>query len=197
LKKLIFAAVAASLLTAAVAQAADERPTTMLPTGGLGFRSQVTPLNGALSVPQAPATIGLRHWFNEFVGADIGAGYYTAEIKPLPEKFTGYTIDVGIPISIKRPSEKVNFLFRPGFTWSDLKDNDETPPPLEIHWTTMGITGELEVEWMVADKLSISASQGFGYFQMHDDGNPKTTRTYTGNLFGGNFTELGFHVYLW
>jgi len=195
-KKLIFAAVAASLLAAAVAQAADERPTTMLPTGGFGFRSTFTPLGAALAVPQAAPTIGIRHWFNEYVGADIGAGYYTREIKPLPEKFTGYTIDVGLPISIKRVSEKVNFMFRPGFVWSSLEDRDETPPPLKIVWTTIGVTGELEVEWMVADKLSISASQGFGYFQMHDDGNPKTTQTYTGNL-GSNFTQLGFHVYLW
>lgn len=195
MKRLVYAAAAATVLLAATAHA-EERPTTRLPEGGLGFRTTFTPLGGSLAAPQAAPTIGLRHWFNEYVGADIGAGYYKREIKPLPEKFTGYSIDVGIPISIKRPSERVNFLFRPGFIWSDLKDSDETPPPLEIHWTTMGITGELEVEWMVADKLSISASQGFGYFQMHDDGNPKTTLTYTGNL-GSNFTELGFHVYLW
>ena len=32
--------------------------------------------------------------------------------------------------------------------------------------------------------------------RLRDNGNPKTSRTFVGTL-GSNFTELGFHVYLW
>ena len=178
---------------AGLAHAADSTKQYM---GGIGFRAPITPLSFALVEPQAAPTIGIRHWFNGMVGFDLAAGYYQAEIKPLPEKFTGFTVEAGVPITLKRPSEKVNLILRPGFQYGQLEDVDETPPPITINWDMMGATLELEVEWMVADKLSLSASHGVGYFRLRDNGNPKTTRTFAGTL-GSNFTELGFHVYLW
>jgi hypothetical protein len=192
-------ATALMLAVAAVPASAASAPTDNSPKdgmGGIGFRAPITPLSFALVEPQAAPTIGIRQWFNKRFGFDVAVGYYQAEIKPLPEKFTGYTVDVGLPITIKRPSEHVNFIFRPGFQWGQLEDVDETPPPVTIDWDLLGATAELEVEWMVADKLSISASHGAGYFRLRDNGDPKTTRTFTGTL-GSNFTELGFHVYLW
>lgn len=185
--------VAAALLLVAAVAHADDKKSYM---GGIGFRAPVTPLSFALVEPQAAPTIGIRHWFNSAFAFDAAVGYYQAEIKPLPEKFTGYTVDVGVPITLKRPSEKVNLIFRPGFQWGQLEDVDETPPPVTIDWDLLGATAELEVEWMVTDKLSISASHGAGYFRLRDNGNPKTSRTFVGTL-GSNFTELGFHVYLW
>jgi len=185
----------ATMATTAHAQAVPAAaPKTAM--GVIGFRAPVTPLSFALVEPQAAPTIGIRYWFNHAIGFDAAAGYYQAEIKPLPEKFTGYTVDVGLPITINRPSERVNFIFRPGFQWGQLEDVDETPPPVTIDWQLLGATAELEVEWMVADKLSISASHGAGYFRLRDNGDPKTSRTFAGTL-GSNFTQLGFHVYLW
>jgi len=181
------------IAAAAVAHAADGPKNAM---GGIGFRAPITALSFALVEPQAPATIGIRQWFNKAIAFDLAVGYYQAEIKPLPEKFTGYTVDAGFPITLKRPSEKVNLILRPGFQWGQLEDVDETPPPITIDWDLLGATLDLEVEWMVADKLSISASHGIGYFRLRDNGDPKTSRTYAGTL-GSNFTELGFHVYLW
>ena len=186
-------ATALMLAVAAVAHADNEPKNSM---GGIGFRSPVTPLSFALVEPQAAPTIGIRQWFNKGLGFDLAVGYYQAEIKPLPEKFTGYTVDVGFPITLKRPSEKVNLVLRPGFQWGQLEDVDETPPPITIDWDLLGATLDLEVEWMVTDKLSLSASQGAGYFRLRDNGSPKTSRTYVGTL-GSNFTELGFHVYFW
>ena len=186
-------ATAMMLALAAVAHAESEPKSTM---GGVGFRAPVTPLSFALVEPQAAPTIGIRQWFNNWLGLDLAVGYYQAEIKPLPEKFTGYTVDAGVPITVKRPSEKVNLIVRPGFVWGQLEDVDETPPPITIEWDMLGATLDLEVEWMVADHLSLSASQGAGYFRLRDNGSPKTSRTYAGTL-GTNFTELGFHVYFW
>jgi hypothetical protein len=185
----------ATMTTAAHAQAVPPAATKTA-MGGVGFRAPITPLSFALVEPQAAPTIGIRYWFNHAIGFDAAAGYYQAEIKPLPEKFTGYTVDLGLPITIKRPSEHVNFIFRPGFQWGQLEDVDETPPPITIDWDLLGASAELEVEWMVTDKLSISASHGAGYFRLRDNGDPKTTRTFAGTL-GSNFTQLGFHVYLW
>lgn len=185
---------AAALPASAASAPADNGPKDAM--GGIGFRAPITPLSFALVEPQAAPTIGFRQWFNKRFGLDAAVGYYQAEIKPLPEKFTGYTVDLGLPITIKRPSERVNLILRPGFQWGQLEDVDETPPPITIDWDLLGTTLDLEVEWMVADKLSISASHGIGYFRLRDNGSPKTSRTYAGTT-GSNFTELGFHVYLW
>jgi hypothetical protein len=192
LKRTILAA--AMMLAVAAAASAEDAPKREM--GGIGFRAPVTPLSFALLEPQAVPTIGIRQWFNRGFGFDLAVGYYQAEIKPLPEKFTGYTVDFGLPITLKRPSEKVNLILRPGFQWGQLEDVDETPPPITIDWELLGATLDLELEWMVTDKLSISASQGVGYFRLRDDGNPVTSRTYVGTL-GSNFTQLGFHAYLW
>jgi hypothetical protein len=185
---------AATMLVVAAAAHADDAPKGRM--GAIGFRAPVTPLSFALLEPQAAPTIGVRQWFNSVLGFDLAVGAYQAEIYPLPEKFTGYTIDVGVPLAVKRPSEKVTLILRPGFQWGQIEDVDETPPPITIGWDTYGVTLELEAEWMVADKLSLSAAYGAGYFKLHDNGSPETSRTYVGTL-GTNFTELGFHVYLW
>ncbi len=191
--KRTFLAAAAMLVVAAAAHA-DSAPKKGM--GGIGFRAPVTPLSFALVEPQAAPTIGIRHWFNSVLGVDLAVGAYRAEIKPLPEKFTGYTVDAGFPLAVKRPSEKVTLILRPGFQWGQIEDVDEMPPAITIDWDMMGTTLELEAEWMVADKLSISASYGAGYFLLRDNGDPETSRTFVGTL-GTNFTELGFHVYLW
>jgi hypothetical protein len=192
--------VAATLLLVAGAVHAENAPhaenTPHGRMGGIGFGAVLSPLSYALVEPQAAPTIGLRHWFNGGFGIDLAAGFYWAEVKPLPEKFTGYTGMIGFPITLKRPSDKVNLILRPGFQYGQLEDIDSTLPPVTIDWDMLGATLDLEVEWMIADKLSISASQGVGYFRLKDTGNPKTTRTFAGTT-GHNFTELGFHVYLW
>ena len=199
LKRLMLATALMFVVAAVPASAASLAPADTarkMMMGGIGFRAPITAVSNWLVEPQAMPSIGIRQWFNKRFGFDLAVGYYQAEIKPLPEKFTGYAVDTGIPISIKRPSQKVNLILRPGFTWGQLEDVDETPPPLTIEWDLLGTTLDLEVEWMVADNLSLSASHGVGYFRLRDNGSPKTSRTYAGTL-GSNFTELGFHVYFW
>ena len=187
-------AVAAMPASAADPAHADTGPKDAM--GGIGFRATITPMSYTLVEPQAAPTIGFRQWFNKRLGFDLAVGYYQSEIKPLPEKFTGYTVEAGVPISIKRPNQKVNLILRPGFQWGQLEDVDETPPPITIEWDLLGTTLDLEVEWMVADNLSLSASHGVGYYRLRDNGSPKTSRTWVGTQ-GTNFTELGFHVYFW
>ena len=119
LKRLMLATALMFVVAAVPASAASLAPADTarkVMMGGIGFRAPVNPLSFALIEPQAAPTIGIRQWFNKRVGFDLAVGYYQAEIKPLPEKFTGYTVDTGIPISIKRPSQRVNLILRPGFS---------------------------------------------------------------------------------
>jgi len=188
MKRLLAPAVLALLLTAPA-----HAEGTM---GGLGFRTGTSPFMNLPITPlqvEASPTIGGRHWLNPKVGLDFGLGYNQLKVDPGSSTWTGFSFDVGLPISIKKVNDKVNFIFRPGFQWGSLEDESGTPT---VKWSATAISGELEVEWMVADNLSISAAHGISYNSVSDDGTPKTEVT-SFRTTGSNFMNLGFHVYLW
>ena len=189
--KRFLALAALALLLAAPAHAQG-------PKGGFGFRTTTTPfmnlpIVSSFLVFEAPPTVGIRHWVNPNVGVDFGIGYNNLKLEPGPTTYTGFTFDLGVPLSVKAVNDKVNLIFRPGFQWGSVEDESGTPT---VKWTGMAISGELEVEWMVADNLSISASQGIAYNTVTDDGSPKVEVT-SFRTTGSNFMNLGFHVYLW
>ena len=98
--------------------------------------------------------------------------------------------------------DKVNVIFRPGveFESAKLTDKTTTLPGNEIKATIFAVSGELEVEYMIADKLSISAAHGIAYSntKLEDNSSPANELKVNGfNTIGNNFTTLGFHVYLW
>ena len=177
----------ASLLTVLAASAHAQDP-----MGGLGFRNS------------GGATVGLRQWFSEKMGVDAGIGFATlnAEINGTKvQENTGFAFDLGLPISLKS-WDKVNFIFRPGFGFetTTLKDKTTPIPPNEDKFTQYAVSGELEVEWMIAEKVSISAAHGIAYnsLTIEDNDSPVNEQKITGfNTTGSNFTQLGFHIYLW
>ena len=196
MKKLITIASVATMLVGAASAHAEEGP-----KGGLGFRSRAIPVAVLAGAPFAAVpSLGGRHWMNDQFGIDLGLGFDQAKFEPAPEqKFTAFVVDVGVPISLKKVSDKVNFIFRPGFQWSSLEDKldaTSSSPESTIKTTAFAVSGELEVEFMVTEYLSVSASHGIHYFQAENDLNPKDKLTSFGSD-EGNFTQLGFHVYLW
>lgn len=189
--KRLYAVASLALLLAAPAIAAEGQ------MGGPGFRlvpSPFSPLVTAVISPvEATPTIGLRHWMNPKVGVDFALGYTNLNIDPGSTQFSGFVFDVGLPLSVKKVSESVNFIFRPGLRYSTIEDESGTP---SVKWTGMQFLGELEVEWMVTERLSVSAAHGIAYNTLSDDGDPKTELTSFGTT-GSTFSNLGFHVYLW
>ncbi len=187
--KRILAFASLALLLAAPASAQGTK-------GGLGFRTGTSPFMNLPITPlsvEASPTIGGRHWLNPKVGVDFGVGYNQLKIDPGSATWTGFSFDLGLPISIKQVNDKVNFIFRPGMQWGSLDDESGTPT---VKWSAMAFSGELEVEWMVTDNLSVSAAHGVAYNKIEDDGSPKTEIT-SFRTIGSSFANLGFHVYLW
>ena len=199
MKKLLIAAAAVTLLVAPAAVHAQE---TM---GGLGFRTLAGPPFPGFGVTTSPA-IGFRQWFSPNLGVDVAVGLQTISVEQGPPltttaEGTGYVFDVGVPFSAKK-WDKVNFIVRPGFQWGKATTKDKTAltPPNEDTATLISVGGELEVEYMFVDKVSISASHGIAYtsLKFHDNDTPENEFNVTGfNTSGNNFTTLGFHVYLW
>jgi len=183
------------VLAAALALFAATPVLAQGPMGGIGLRSGSEFIT-ATGVDPSP-TLGVRHWVNSQFGVDLGIGFNQVKLEPGPRTFTGFVFDIGLPISLKAASDKVNFILRPGFQWGTVEDKDEEfVPASTVKFTSMSVSGELEVEWMVADKLSVSASHGIAWHKLEDDGTPKSTVT-SFSTVGNNFTSLGFHVYLW
>jgi hypothetical protein len=198
-KKLLIAAAAVTLLLGPAAAHAQE---TM---GGLGFRTLDGPSFPGTSISASPA-IGFRQWFTPRMGLDVAVGITTISVESGPpltttDEGTGFVFDVGVPFSAKK-WDKVNFIFRPGVQYgrSKLEDKTALAPPNEVTSTLLSVSGELEVEYMFVDKVSISASHGIAYnsLKSHDNDTPENEFNITGfDTRGDNFTQLGFHVYLW
>ncbi len=159
--------------------------------GGVGFHSTAAP-------------IGVRHWFTDRVAGDLGLNYSFDKTKTTAtnqqgqevsgfSKNTHYTVDVGIPIRLAR-YEKIHLLARPGFSFGGTKS--EPLGGRTITTRAYSVAGELEIEYWLTEKLSISASQGAAYQWSQDNDTPER-KSASFDTLGANFTFLGFHVYLW
>jgi opacity protein-like surface antigen len=206
LKKLITLAAALLLVAAGSAHAAAAGS-----MGGIGFRSLDGPSNTLvgsglpISFTTSPA-IGVRHWFSEKAGVDLAIGFTTLSVEVSPpttktDEGTGFVFDAGIPWALKK-WEKVSFIFRPGVTYgtAEAKDKQTVTPPNKLTSSLLSVSGELEVEWMVTDRVSVSAAHGIAYrdVELKDNASPENKAKIKGwDTTGNNFTQLGFHVYLW
>lgn len=171
--------------------------------GGFGFRQGAALNTGPVGLSASP-TVGIRHWFSEQMAADLAVGFVSTNLDvngTKTDEGTGFAFDLGLPISMKS-WDKVNVIFRPGFAYetATAKDKTSPTPPNELKATVYAVTGELEVEYMIADKLSISAAHGIAYSstKIEDNDSPVNELKLNGfGTIGNNFTTLGFHVYLW
>ena len=191
--------VATACLCMLVAGSAVAQDDTM---GGLGFRSAGLS-TGPLGFTATP-TIGIRQWFTPQMGGDVAVGFvsFSQDLNgTTTDEATGFAFDLGLPISLRK-WDRVNFILRPGFAFgtATVEDRTSPTPPNEVKATVWAASGEFEVEWMVADRVSISAAHGIAYssLKLEDNDTPAATLETTGfSTTGSNFMQLGFHVYLW
>jgi len=184
MRRLIAAAVLMAAMVAVNVHAQDNMTTGAAAhnSGGLGFHSTSAPL-------------GVRWWLSgQKIGIDLGFGFAST---PAPtnsdEKLTGWTIEGGVPIVIKS-WDKVHFLFRPGASYSSQDVETAATPFTKDQDTSFGVTGELEAEVFLAENMSVSASHGVGFESFKAAGASKSITDFS--TIGRNFTEVGFHVYL-
>jgi hypothetical protein len=146
---------------------------------------------GALGFHDLDAPIGIRWWLGDKLGFDAGLGFGSNEIAD--ESFSFYAIDLGLPVMLKQ-WDRVHFMVRPGIVYRSQevdilggpgvdKDND----------TFLTIQGELEAEVFLADNFSVSAAHGLAI--VNTDPAVGDSSTDYGTT-GANFTNIGFHVYL-
>jgi len=188
-----FVSVLAVILMALVTAVPTPASAQDMPSGehkniGLGFHD--------LSAP-----VGLRWWLaGQKVGVDVGLGFssQSALDEGYPDDNTSsWAISLGVPIVVKSWS-RVHVLFRPGFFYETdefvVSDATVPEPFATADVKTMRISGELEAEVFLMENLSVSASHGLAYESVDIEGvDDKDTAFGT---IGNNFTEVGFHMYL-
>jgi len=159
---------------------------------GAGRVSAQEHLGGGLGFHNVDAPLGVRWWFSgQKVALDAGLGFGSDEVAD--ENFSHWALDLGVPVSLKS-WDRVHFMVRPGILYTSQEVDIEPGPGLnKDNNTALTIQGELEVEVFLADNVSVSAAQGFGIVNNNPAVGGSTTDWGTS---GANFTDLGFHVYL-
>lgn len=153
---------------------------------------------GSIGFHTLSAPLGVRWWLvHEKVALDLGLGFHSEKALPLypDEKVTGWALDVGVPIVVKSWN-RVHVLFRPGI----LYESDQvvvTSPPVAFDTNSekiFNVSGEIEVEAFLLENFSVSASTGIGYQSIDPPGAGDKITSFS--TIGNQFTNLGFHVYL-
>jgi hypothetical protein len=186
MKRSILAAVVVLGAFASAALADEAMPSTL----GLGFRGAKVPTANASELSTG-APIGGRWWSNgQKWGIDVGFGFSTD--KQGDKSLKNWSVEGGIPICAMH-WDRVHVLVRPGVNYTS---QDGLDAGAVIKDKFLSVTGELETEVFLVDRVSISASHGVGIVNYKPgEATGKTTTDFT--TFGNNATSLGFHVYLW
>jgi hypothetical protein len=145
-------------------------------------------MKGALGFHEVDAPLGIRWWFSEKMAFDGGLGFGSDEIGG--ENFSHMALDLGLPITLKS-WDRVHFIVRPGIVYRTQEV--PTPPAGTDNNTQMVIQGELEAEVFLVENFSVSAAHGFAIVN-NDPAVGGSTTDY--GTTGANFTNIGFHVYL-
>jgi hypothetical protein len=149
--------------------------------------------SGALGFHRIEAPIGIRWWLSgQKIALDAGVGFGSTDIGD--ESLSNWAIDLGLPIALKT-WDKVHFMVRPGILYQSQEEFSPTPPPGETDTqTALTVLGELEAEVFLAENVSLSASHGIGIVNTNPAFGGSSTTDWS--TFGANFTQIGFHVYL-
>jgi len=153
-------------------------------SGGFGFHETTAPL-------------GIRWWLGQQkIGIDLGVGFGSTPSFLYPdETLKDFAISAGVPIVIQS-WPRVHVMLRPGVLYQS-EQVEATAPPTAFDTESqksLDITGELEVEAFLLSNFSVSASTGIAYNSFDPGfGGDKENSFHT---IGGNFTNVGFHVYL-
>jgi hypothetical protein len=152
---------------------------------------------GSLGFHDIEAPVGVRWWLGaqQKFGIDLGVGFRAEDSNLYDnETLTSWAIDAGVPIVMKS-WRRVHVLLRPGLLYESREVELTTPPaPFDKDTdTNLGVSAEIEAEAFLLDNFSVSASTGIGY--SHSDPAVGSARSGWGTI-GNEFTNIGFHVYL-
>lgn len=178
-------AVLALLVSASVSWAADDM------SGGHPGMAEHNSIG--LGFRNTDAPIGIRWWLSgQKLGIDAGIGFGSASQGG--NSVSHWAVDFGVPFVLKS-WDRVHFIARPGVTFGSQDVVTGIAPFTTDTETSFAISGELEAEVFLAPNVSVSASHGIAYQSVNPPGPGDNVTSFS--TIGNNFTQVGFHIYLW
>ncbi len=148
---------------------------------------------GALGFHDPDAPLGVRWWLNDKVAIDAGFGVGSTEHINPDVHLSHWALDFGVPIMLKS-WDQLHFIVRPGLLYESQEViTDNGPPVITDNDTMLQFGAELEAELFLERNFSVSAAQGIAIVNTDFAGGPSVSDWST---TGGNFSHVGFHVYL-
>lgn len=132
----------------------------------LGFVDDRAPIGGAVVLTPK-------------IRLDVGLGFGDTE-----DVGSHFTLAGGLPIAVV-DGDKCTLSIRPGLAFTSVS-LDNVPAGVDDSDTSVEISGMLMVEYWLSNNLSVSAGHGINI----------ATDPSNINLFGADFTSLGFMFYL-
>lgn len=155
--------------------------------------AQPTHSNIGLGFHNVQAPLGVRWWFTgQKVALDAGIGFGSHEDPATDEDLSDFAFDIGVPIRLKS-WDRVHFMVRPGILYTSQEEFAPPPAGNTDNTTALSVIGELEAEVFLAENVSFSAAHGLAITNTDFAGGGSST---TMGTLGSNFTNIGFHVYL-
>ncbi len=154
--------------------------------GTIGTQAQAATPAGplALGFRSSDAPLGVRYWFSETIGADIGIGLETDDDG---ERFNWY-LNLGLPITVV-PTDRANLHVLPSLLWGRLDGGNGGDAANRYR---IGLA--LEVEFFLSSSFAVSAAQGLAVDIFSPGGENASSRTGYESV-GSGWTELGFSFY--
>ena len=153
--------------------------------------------NVGIGFHETQAPLGVRWWLGEQkVGIDLGVGFGSEpSLVYSGEHLKNWAISAGVPIVVCSWS-RVHVLLRPGVLYESQQVEATAPPtPFDTeNEKTLRISGAIEAEAFLLENFSVSAATGIAYESFDPGFGLDKENSF--QTVGGNFTDVGFHVYI-
>jgi len=164
----------------------------LIVSAGAALAQAPTHPSGALGFHRTEAPIGIRWWLSgQKIALDAGVGFGSHDEGGT--SLSNWALDIGLPIAVKS-WDKVHFMVRPGILYLSQEELVPPGPATTDTGTDLIVSGELEAEVFLVENVSISASHGIAIDNVNPAGGGASHTDWS--TFGENFTQIGFHVYL-
>ena len=136
------------------------------------------------------APVGVRYWFNEKFGLDVGLGFES--IDQGDESASSMWFEVGVPY-ILMDTERANFFVRPGLVYASLDDRVYGSGLLDDTWSNITVKITPGAEVFFGENFSLEAAHGIMIDLMSPPGDGDSMTNFGTGAY--SITQIGFHFY--
>ena len=140
----------------------------------------------ALGFNNSDAPVGLRYFFAENVGLDLGLGFESRDLGD--ESGTSMWLELGVPY-VLYDYDSSFFFVRPSLSYASLDDRVYGSGELDETWSVLSIRLNLGAEVRLAERFGLTFQHGLGLTSTSPPGDGDSLSDFS--TFGENATEAG------